>query len=107
MAKWRGKIGYAVTKETRRGVFTQVIVERQATGDLERVARRYEASENLNDDLVMSHQISIVMDPVILQNFANIRYVYFGGVRWRISYAEVRRPRLILTIGKVYNGPTA
>lgn len=107
MAKWRGRIGYAVDFETAPGVWRQKIVERMATGDLERVARRYESTENLNDDLVMSHQISVILDAYMSQHFATIKYVWWGGARWRVNYVEVRHPRLTLTIGKVYNGPTA
>jgi hypothetical protein len=31
-------------------------------------------------------------------------YVEFMGAKWKISNVEVQYPRLILTIGEVYNG---
>lgn len=37
MAKWFGKIGYAVTSETRPGIWEEVIVERNYYGDMTRI----------------------------------------------------------------------
>ena len=107
MARFSGKIGYATYEETTEGVFAEKILEVKARGDVNRVARRWETAESLNDDLVMSHEFSVVLDSTLAQNFANIRYVVWGGARWRVNYVEVRRPRLILTVGKVFNGPEA
>jgi hypothetical protein len=36
-----------------------------------------------------------------------MRYVKFEGELWIINTVEVQRPRLLLTMGGVYNGPTA
>lgn len=105
MARFIGNIGYAEYVDKGDGVFAEKIVERRARGYVTRVARRWETTENLNDDLVMSHEFSIVMDAYALQNFVNIRYVVWGGARWRVNYIEARRPRLALAVGKVYNGP--
>ena len=106
MTRFVGMLGYADYVETADGVFEEQIVEKKAIGDANRIARRWETSENLNDDLVASHEFSVMMDAYASQNFTNIRYVVWGGKRWRVNYIEVRRPRLTLTVGKVYNGPT-
>ena len=103
MARFVGMLGYADYVETADGVFEEQIVERKAIGDANRIARRWETSENLNDDLVASHEFSVMMDTYASQNFTNI---VWGGKRWRVNDVEVRRPRLSLTVGKVYNGPT-
>ena len=35
-----------------------------------------------------------------------MRYVHWMGALWEVNSVEVLNPRLILTIGGVYNGPT-
>lgn len=103
MAKFYGPIGYAVTVETRPGVWEEQIIERSYYGDLIRDTRRLQSSETLNDDISIVNEISIVADPFANENFYSMRYVVFRGAKWKISNVEVQYPRLILTIGGVYN----
>jgi hypothetical protein len=103
MAKFYGIVGYAKTTETAPGVWAEVITERNYSGDVIRNTRRLQSSENLNDDLVINNIISIIADPYAYQNFHTMRYVYWMGVFWKITSVEVQRPRLLLTIGGVYN----
>lgn len=103
MAKFYGPIGYAVTVETRPGVWEEQIAERPYYGDLIRNTRRLQSSETLNDDISVANEISIVADPFANENFYSMRYVGFMGAKWKISNVEVQYPRLILTIGGVYN----
>lgn len=104
MAKFYGKIGFADTVETSPGVWTEKIVERNYFGDIIRNTRRLQSSDQLNDDINISNEISIVADPYANQNFHSMRYVEFMGAKWKITNVEVRYPRLILTVGGVYNG---
>jgi len=106
MAKFFGSIGYAETTETAPGVWTENVTERNYFGDVLKNTRRLEAGENLNDNLAINNIISIVADPFAYQHFHAVRYVKWMGVSWKITNVEVQRPRLILTIGGVYNGPT-
>ena len=104
MAKFYGSIGYAETVETKPGVWTEQITERKYYGDITRNSRRLQTSGQLNDDINVSNEISIVADPFANQNFHLMRYVEFMGAKWKISNVEVQYPRLILTIGGLYNG---
>ncbi len=104
MAKFYGVIGYAETVETTPGVWTEVITERNYSGDVIKNTKRWQAGENLNDNLMINNTISIVADPFAYQNFYAIRYINWMGALWKISNVEVQRPRLILSIGGVYNG---
>jgi hypothetical protein len=104
MAKFYGSIGFAVTTETADGVWTEVITEYNYTGDVLRNTRRLEPGENLNDNLTINNSISIIADPFANQNFHAMRYVKWMGASWKITNVEVQRPRLLLTIGGVYNG---
>lgn len=104
MAKFYGKIGYASTVETKPGVYEEQIVERSYYGDLIRNTRRLQSSDKVNDDINISNEISIVADPYATNNFHTMRYAVFMGTKWKISNVEVSYPRLILTLGGVYNG---
>lgn len=104
MAKFYGVIGYADTVETDPGVWEEQITERNYYGDLIRNTRRLESSGNLNDNINVSNEISIVADPFAIQNFHTMRYVEYMGAKWKITSVEVRHPRLILSVGGLYNG---
>lgn len=104
MAKFFGAIGYFVTKETSPGVWEEDITERSYYGDLVRNVRKTQSSDGLNDDINVANEISIVADPFANENFHSMRYVHFMGAKWKIMSVEVQYPRLILTIGGVYNG---
>lgn len=107
MARFYGPIGYAETVETVPGVHEEKITERSYYGDVNRNTRRLESSGYLNDNIVVSNEISILADPYADQNFHMMRYVEFQGIRWKITNVEVKYPRLILTLGGTYNGEQA
>ena len=104
MAKFYGVIGYAVTEETERGIYEERIVEKEHFGDVVRNTRRLSNAAKVNDDITISNQISIVADPFANNNFHSMRYVLFMGSKWKVTEVEVQYPRLILTLGGVYNG---
>lgn len=107
MAKIYGKIGYAETVETTPGVWTEKIVDRNYYGDLTRNSRRLQSTDKVNDDINISNELSIVADPYAINNFHSMRYAEFFGAKWKITDVEVQYPRLILTLGGVWNGQQA
>lgn len=104
MTKWYGLIGYAETVEIEPGIYEEQITERPYYGDLVRNTRKLQNSGSVNDDINISNQISIVADPYARDHFYSMRYVEFCGAKWKVSDIEVQYPRLILTIGGLYNG---
>ena len=104
MAKFYGTIGYVNTVETEPGMWEEHKTERQYSGELVKNTRRLESSGGVNDNINISNEVSIVADPYAYENFHAMRYIKFMGAKWKISNVEVRYPRLILTIGGVYNG---
>lgn len=104
MAKFYGVIGYAESEETTPGVWEERITERYYYGDIIRNIRNLENSEHLNDNIKVSNQISILADPYAIQNFHAIRYAEFMGVKWKVSSVDVQSPRLLLSLGDLYNG---
>lgn len=103
MGKFYGAIGYASNVEISPGVWDDVITVRNYSGDVIRNTRQYQSSDTINDNLNISNEISIVADPFAYENFHSMKYVEFMGAKWKISNVEVQYPRLILTIGGVYN----
>ena len=107
MAKFSGPIGYSIRVESRPGLWKDEIEEHKHKGDVIRNTGTWTASsDSTNDDLNINNQISIVADPFARKNFHSMKYVRFMGANWKIKSVEPRYPRLILTIGGVYNGPT-
>lgn len=104
MAKFSGTIGFAKTVETSPDVFTEKIIKKHYYGDLVRNSRALQNSGQVNDNVNISNSISIVADPYAIENFHSMRYAEFMGTKWKISNVEVQYPRLILTLGGVYNG---
>lgn len=107
MAKFFGSIGYAETQETSPGIHKEIITERDYFGDVFRNSRKLQSGESVNDDVVVNNSLSIVADPYAYNHFFAIRYVKWMGAIWKVTNVEVQSPRLLLTIGGVYNGPTA
>ena len=104
MAKFYGKIGFYDTIETKPGLWEPTIIERVYCGDLMRNIGKSEPSGGVNNNINVANSISIVSDPYANHNFLKIKYVEFMGVKWNVTNVEVNYPRLILTIGGVYNG---
>lgn len=106
MAKFYGAVGY-VEDDMVDDVTREVPVERFYKGDLIKNNRRLEKGEGLNDNVTIFNQISIVADPYAYSHMFAMRYVRWMGACWEVSTIDVESPRLILTLGGVYNGETA
>ena len=104
MPKFYGSIGYEIYKETTPGVWVEDIVEHQYSGDVYRNTRKLQSGNQVNDSIDISNEISILSDPFANENFHSMRYVTYMGAKWKVSSVEVRYPRLILTVGGLYNG---
>lgn len=107
--KFYGEIGYGESVETSpgSGVYEEQITERSYYGDVVRAARQIQEDGNLNKSLSVQNSISVVADAFLSQHFFAIRYIKWSGALWEVSNVSVERPRLIFTLGGVYNGPTA
>ena len=104
MAKFYGKIGYSESVETAPGVWVEQITERNHYGEEIRNTRQFQSAGQVNDNIKIANEFSIVADPYAYENFHNMVYLEFMGTKWKINSVEVKRPRLILSVGGVYNG---
>lgn len=105
MSKWYGKVGYADTVETEPGMWENQIIERDYFGDLVRNRwKRQTSSDGVNDNVNVATDISIVADPYALSHCSTMVYAELMGTRWKITDVEPQYPRLVLTLGGVWNG---
>lgn len=103
MAKFCGVVGYALSNNVD-GIVTESIEERRYYGDVLNNNRRLENNDVINDNIKINNSISILADAYAYEHFYAMRYVTYMNVKWRVTNVEVKRPRLILTLGDVYNG---
>ncbi len=107
MGKFYGKIGFIVTEEKQGspGVYEEVVTERTYYGEVIRNVKRWQGvADHRNDDVTIDAQISILSDEFMNKNLSHIRFIEWMGAPWNITSVEPQYPRLILSIGGVYNG---
>lgn len=83
-----------------------VITERKYYGDVIRPGVNAQLGEAILPTLRITNQISLLADAYAYENFHAIQYVEWAGARWSVVQVDVNRPRLIVRLGGVYNGPT-
>lgn len=107
MAKFYGNIGFLDTVETEPGIWEETYKVIPYYGDIVRDMSRWQSSGQVNDNITLSNNISIVADPYASENFQKMRYVEYLGVKWKIESVEIQYPRLILNIGGEWNEQTS
>lgn len=103
--KFYGAIGYVKNVEQVLGVWKPAeVVERNYYGDVLTNGRRLEKdADQQNDNLRITNKFSILADPYAYQNFHDIKYIVFMGVKWKVREITVDRRRLIISVGEEYN----
>lgn len=106
MGKFYGKVFYGETveREDRPGSWKTILTSRNYYGDITRMSRRYSVDNDVNGNITCNNVVSIIADPYAVAHFSDIKCVEFAGTRWTVTSVEVQSPRLILTLGGVYNG---
>lgn len=103
MAKFAGKIGFSETVETSPGIWTSEIIEKNYVGDVLNTSLRYKKETQINDNITLSKRISIIADIFVNNNLHSIKYVTYLNTKWLITEIDIQYPRVILTLGGVYN----
>jgi hypothetical protein len=106
MTRFYGKVGYADPVETSPGVHEEVITEKSYFGEVTRADRTLDGGDSVNPKITVGNAISVVADAFAEEHFQDIRYVEWAGNLWTVTSVEVQRPRLLLTLGEQYHGPT-
>ena len=105
--KWHGKIGFETQVEVSLGpgkatIWRPKITERHYYGDVQRVVKRYDRGEKVNNDISINNQFSIISDPFANQNWNNMKWIEWNGRKWQITEITVELPRLTINIGGEY-----
>lgn len=108
--KYYGKIGFMYTDETdpinHPGVYNEVTTEKTYSGEhMSTFSGSWRNGSKLNDDKTINTKISILADPFAQQHFNDIRYVWWLDKTWKVTNVEVQFPRLVLSVGDLYNAP--
>lgn len=106
MARFYGKVGFGQTENEGNGVYTEVIQYRMYYGDITSNSRMVHNEQTVNPDLSVSNVVSILSDTHANEHFSAIRYVEWAGTLWKVTSVDQQSPRLLLSLGGVYNGPT-
>jgi hypothetical protein len=105
MAKMQGTVGYGLPIETSPGIWEDSMITRPVVCEVTRFNSRLSSNANSsNDDFSLNVQCSFIADAFAIAHFSFIKYIEYLGTKWKITGVEVQRPRLILTLGGVYNG---
>jgi len=107
MARFYGEIGFGDTVETVPGVWEDAIIEKKLYGSVPRNIYQSKSSDKVNDDVDVNTTLSLVGNRYAFEHIKEIKYVKFEGEYWNVDTVEIQRPRLILSLGGVYNGPKA
>lgn len=111
MAKFAGLVGYVTEQEKVPGVWTIVENPVMMRGDIIR-----QVSDNMNDlkvgtsinkiysDIFLSHRVSLMADSYAFENYMRIQWVMINGKKWKATSIEVQRPRIIISIGRLWDG---
>lgn len=104
MAKFSGLVGYVEEKETVPGVWTPVETPISMKGDIIRQASSFQEEGKVNPNVSLNHRVSLIGDSYSFKRYYQIRYIVIDDVKWAVASVELQRPRIILTLGGVYNG---
>lgn len=106
--RYCGKLGFAdEVEETAPSVFTEKMTERTYYGDVLEFGRQMQVGDKVNPDITVGNQLSVLADPFANDHLYDLRYAVFMGQKWQVTGVKEQYPRLILTLGGLWNGSTA
>lgn len=107
MGKYYGKIGFTTTSETDTSVWiSEISEERYYRGDIIKNYSKTESDASINDSVTINNRISIISDDFAYKNMSRMAYAEWRGIYWKIKSIEFNHPRLILTLGGLYDKET-
>ena len=104
MAKYAGLVGYVTQEESVPGVWSPVENPKLMRGDIIRQASSSQNDNKVNSDIALSHRVSLLGDAYAFGNYYNIKWIDIDGRKWEVTSVEIQRPRIIVTLGGLWNG---
>lgn len=103
MARFAGLVGYVTQEETAPGVWSSVESSKKMRGDVIRQSSS-QNGDKVNNDITLSHRVSLLGDAYAFGNYYNIKWIEVDGAKWEVTSVEVKRPRLTVSLGGLWNG---
>lgn len=110
MAKFAGLVGYVTQEESAPGVWSPVENPKPMKGDIIRQSStngngsRIGDTGKVNDDITLGHRVSLLGDAYAFENYFSIKWVQIGSKKWTVTSVEMQRPRVIVSLGGLWNG---
>lgn len=104
--KFCGSIGFIKQEEIEAGIYGDVVAEKNYYGEVLQNFRKWKSSDKVNDDIVLTNKLSVIADSFMTENLGAMKYVVYLGQKWKIDSAEIEYPRIVLTLGGLYNEAT-
>ena len=108
MARFHDKVGFMIGQDNQEtGKYEYQAVEKPYYGRILEHTRRWESADSVHDDLTVANQIAITANDYAFKHASSITYVHWMHGLWKVTSIRVKTPEIILTLGGVWNGPTA
>lgn len=104
MAKFAGSVGYVTQVESKPGVWSPVETLKRMKGDIIRQSSSSQNGDKVNSDVTLNHRVSLLGDAYAFDNYLNLAWIQLNGHKWKVSSVELQRPRVIATLGGLWNG---
>lgn len=104
MAKFTGLVGYVTQEESVPGVWSPVEIPKKMKGDIIRQSSSSQNDSKVNSDVTLSHRVSLLGDAYTFNNYFSLKWIELNGHKWEIASVELQRPRIIVTLGGLWNG---
>lgn len=104
MSRFAGLVGYVTQEETVPGVWSPVDKSVMMKGDIIRQSSSVQNDSKVNSDITLNHRVSLMGDAYAFDNYYDLKWITISGRKWEVSSVEMQRPRLIVTVGGLYNG---
>lgn len=103
--KFSGKAGFRIDDvETEPGVYEPTVVVKPIKGNV--VSNHYlhqNSDKSTIDNVRITNQLSIVANQFLNEHISNLMYIEFQGVKWKVESFDIRPPRVVVSLGGVYN----
>jgi hypothetical protein len=111
MAKFTGSVGYVTQEESSPGVWSPVDTIRPMKGDIIKQSatsqndyRAVTSGNKVNSDITLGHRVSLFGDAYAFKNYFDIKWIEIDGLKWAVTSVELQRPRILISLGGMWNG---
>lgn len=97
-------IGVSDSAETEPGLYEDNVTQFPAKATVLRASNALSGAPSLVKKVTSGHRMSVVADPAVYETYLKAVYILWGGTKWTVKSAVYQRPRVIFSLGDVYNG---